>query len=114
MIRLYVSYNVHGTAEANMQTREAILDTLRRAAPALAREYGVTRLALFGSFMRGDASPASDVDILVDVDPAIGLRFVDLADHLEALLGARVDLRSRRAIPPRDWPEIEKDLIDVA
>lgn len=97
-----------------MKTREDILKALRRAAPDLAREYGVTRLALFGSFARGDATEGSDVDVLVDVDPSIGLRFVDLAERIEELLAMPADVVSRRAVTPRHWVEIEKDLLDVA
>jgi predicted nucleotidyltransferase len=97
-----------------MKTREQILETLRQAAPDLAREYGVTRIALFGSFARGDATEDSDVDLLVEVDPSIGLRFVDLADRLEVLMAMSTDVVSRRAISPRHWAEIEKDLLDVA
>jgi predicted nucleotidyltransferase len=87
---------------------------LRRARPALAREFGVRRLALFGSYARGDATETSDVDVLVDFDPALGLRFVDLAERIQALLGIPADVVSRRAIPPRHWSEIERELLDVA
>jgi len=97
-----------------MKTRQQIIAILHRARPDLAREFGVRRLALFGSFARGDASPQSDVDVLVEFDPALGLRFVDLAERIEALLGVRSDVVSRRAIPPRHWAEIEKELVDVA
>jgi uncharacterized protein len=97
-----------------MKPRKEIEDILRPAMPALRREFGIRRLALFGSYARGDAAEGSDVDVLVDVDPSIGLRFVDLAEPIEALLGVRVHVVSRRAISPRHWPEIEKELVDVA
>lgn len=97
-----------------MKSTEEILGILRRARPELARDFGVTRLALFGSYARGDQRDGSDVDILVEVPPSIGLRFVDLADRLEALLGIRSEVISRRAIAPRHWEIIERDLLDVA
>lgn len=81
--------------------------------PELAREFGVTRLAVFGSYARGDQHDESDVDVLVEVDPSIGLRFVDLADRIERLLGVRSDVVSRRAIGPRHWSRIERELVDV-
>lgn len=90
-----------------------VIEPLRRALPALAREFGVRRLALFGSYARGDARPSSDVDVLVEVDPSIGLRFVDLADRIEAALGVRADVVSRRAISPAHWALIEPELVDV-
>jgi predicted nucleotidyltransferase len=54
------------------------------------------------------------VDILVEVDPSIGLRFVDLADRIEAILGIRADVVSRRAISPRHRAIIEQELVDAA
>lgn len=95
------------------RTRQDVLDRLRAARPQLAREFGVTRLALFGSYARGDQREDSDVDVLVEVDPSIGMRFVDLAERIEALLGVRSDVVSRRAIAPRHWARIERDLVDV-
>lgn len=97
-----------------MKSREQVLEILRQARPELAREFGVQRLALFGSYARGDPGEESDVDVLVEVDPSLGLRFVDLAERIEALLGIPTDVVSRRAISPRHWVEIEKELLDVA
>jgi len=83
-----------------MPTREEILTTLREQHAILSGRYPIHRLALFGSWARGDAREDSDIDILVEVDPSIGLRFMDLSDQLEEALGRRVDLVSRRAIKP--------------
>ena len=96
-----------------VKTTQDILDALRAARPQLAREFGITRLALFGSYARGEQREDSDVDVLVEVDPTIGMRFVDLAERIEALLGVRSDVVSRRALAPRHWVGIEKDLVDV-
>ena len=71
------------------------------------------RVIVFGSWARGEAREDSDVDVLVEVDPAIGLRFVELGDELERALGRRVDLVSRRAIKPSLWQQIEPELIDA-
>ena len=95
------------------QDREIILGKLRASRPDLERDYPIHRLALFGSFARGEATEDSDVDVLVDVEPSIGLRFVTLAEQLETLLGRQVDLVSRRAIKPALWRLIEPELIDV-
>ncbi len=97
-----------------VQRTDDTLEILRQARPELADQFGVTRLSLFGSYARGDQSDSSDVDVLVEVDPAIGLRFVDLAERIEALLGIPAHVVSRRAIKPRQWTLIEPELIDVA
>jgi len=97
-----------------MKSREEILNALRLAKPELERDFGVARIALFGSYARGDATDDSDVDVLVEVAPSIGLRFVDLADRIEEILALPTDVVSRRSVSPRHWKEIHKELLDVA
>jgi uncharacterized protein len=59
----------------------------------IARRYGVSRLRVFGSVARGEATPASDVDILFDsVSPMGLLRRAEFKEKLEAILGRAVDL----------------------
>jgi predicted nucleotidyltransferase len=96
-----------------MKSLNEILKLLEEAKPDLARRYGVQRLAVFGSYARGDQGENSDLDLLVEIDPSIGLRFVDLADEIEAMMGIPTELVSRRAIKPRNWEVIERQLIDV-
>ena len=93
--------------------RDAVLRVLRESKPVLEQEFPVWRLALFGSVARDEADEQSDVDILVEVEPSIGLGFVTLAERLESLLGHKVDLVSRRGIKPLLWKRIERELIDV-
>ena len=53
------------------------------------------------------------MDILVEVDPSIGLGIVELAQRIEGALGVRAEVVSRWAIKPRYWEVIKGDLIDV-
>jgi len=92
---------------------EEILQRLRAGLPALKREFPLHRLALFGSMARGETLAGSDIDILADVEPSIGLDFVTLADKLEELTGHKIDLVSRRAVKPLLWKQIEPELIHV-
>jgi predicted nucleotidyltransferase len=96
-----------------MKTRDEIIALLGRSKTDLEQRFRVRQLALFGSYARGDQNPESDVDILVDVDPTIGLDFVSLAEQIEKLLGLRVDLVSRRAVKPRNMKTIDQELIYV-
>ncbi len=73
-------------------TREAVIELLGRERSYLAREFGVRRLGLFGSFARDESTEESDVDLVVELDRPLGLRFVELAEHLEAVLARKVDL----------------------
>jgi predicted nucleotidyltransferase len=96
-----------------MTAKEQILRSLHEQRSILIQRYPIRRLALFGSWARGDAREDSDVDVLVDVDPSIGIGFVELAEELELALGRHVDLVSRRAIRPAYWKRIEPELIDA-
>ncbi len=92
---------------------QRVVDRLASLLPELRREFPLHGMALFGSTARGEAGPRSDVDILVDVDGSIGLEFVTLADRLEAALGRKVDLVSRRALKPGLRSLIEEEAINV-
>jgi uncharacterized protein len=96
-----------------MKTREEILANLGAAKAELQERFRVRTLALFGSYARNQQTEKSDVDILVEVDPSIGLGFVSLADELERRLQQRVDLVSSRAVKPNRRRLIEPDLIYV-
>ena len=96
-----------------MNPRQIILERLRTIKPILQQEFPLHRMALFGSWARDEQTDTSDVDILVDVDPSIGLRFVTLAERLELLLEQHVDLVSSRAVKPNVLKQIEAELIDV-
>jgi predicted nucleotidyltransferase len=95
------------------KTREEILSLLSQHKSDLQNKFKVRRMALFGSYARGDQRSDSDVDILVDLDPSVGLEFVTLAEQIEQLLGLPVELVSRRAIKPNKFKYIEQDLIYV-
>lgn len=92
---------------------DEILKKLKAARPELARDFGVKRMAVFGSYARGAQRKDSEVDILVEVDPSIRLAFINLANRIEEILGQRAHVISKRAIKPRSWKIIEKELIDV-
>jgi predicted nucleotidyltransferase len=72
--------------------REKVLQALRKELPYLREKYGVERIAIYGSFAKGDQTKKSDVDILVQLVNPLGLKFVELAYHLEDVLGRKVDL----------------------
>ncbi|MGL5080099.1 MAG: nucleotidyltransferase family protein [Microcoleaceae cyanobacterium] len=73
-------------------TQEAIVDCLRQQLDYLREQFYVKRIGLFGSFATETATATSDVDLVIEFDQPIGLRFVDLCDYLEACLGRKVDV----------------------
>ena len=68
----------------------------RRQIAAFCRKNRIRRLALFGSVLRDDYQPDSDVDVLVEFEPGarVGLSFFRMQDELSAILGRRVDLNT--------------------
>ena len=77
---------------SNNLSKDDILTILRREFPALQKEFGVERLAIYGSFATGQADDDSDIDILVDLNKPLGLAFIKLVYRLEQDLGREVDL----------------------
>lgn len=95
-------------------TRDELLDLLRQHKPILAQNFGVTGLALFGSFARGDVVDGSDVDILVRFDgPATSRSFFGVQFYIEDLTGRRVDLVTEKALRPRFRPYVEREAVNV-
>lgn len=94
-------------------SKDQILANLRTRKPDLQARYPISELGLFGSYARGDNSSSSDIDILVDFNGPIGIRFIRLAHELEDLFHQKVDLISLKGIKPRYMPFVEKNLIHV-
>ena len=76
----------------------------RRELIKLCRKHHISRLSLFGSVLRDDFQPGSDVDVLVEFEPEhvpgfIGLHGIE--KELSTLLGREVDLVTPKALNPR-------------
>jgi predicted nucleotidyltransferase len=79
----------------------APLEILHRHRTEL-KSFGVKSLALFGSAVRGEAKPTSDIDILVEFNKPIGLfSFIRLQHRLSEILGRQVDLVTQEALKPQ-------------
>lgn len=66
------------------------------------RRNHIRRMALFGSVLRDDFAPESDVDVLVEFAPGHtpGLAFFDMQEELSELLGRKADLNTRADLSP--------------
>lgn len=94
---------------------EEVLAILRPALPRLQERFGVTGLSLFGSVARNEASPGSDVDILVEfAGSTTFLGYMGVKETLEELLGRPVDLVTPASLKPRLRAAIEGELLRVA
>jgi predicted nucleotidyltransferase len=105
-------------ARANPQPQRPTLDdilfTLRVHLPELREQYGVRTLGVFGSYVRGEQRPRSDLDLLVEFDQAPTLpEFIDLEHYLGSLLGVRVDLVTRRVLKGEIGRRILREVLPI-
>lgn len=96
-----------------MKTLRDIELTLGKHKQHLFSKYPIKSLAIFGSYARREQNEESDLDIIVEFNDKIGLRFVDLAEELEQLIGFKVDLVSRKGIKDKYFQKIQSDLTYV-
>jgi len=89
--------------------KDEALKLLAEHKPELVRRFGITDLALFGSTVRDEARPDSDIDVLVNFDgQATSKRYFGVQFYLEDLMGSPVDLVTNKALRPQLRPYIEK------
>lgn len=94
--------------------REQAIKLLIKHKPELVKRFGITRLALFGSTVRDEAKPGSDIDIVVAFDsPATSAKYFGVQFYLEDELGAPVDLVTEKAIRPELLAFIEQEAVNV-
>lgn len=106
---------------AKSLTKDEVLKILERELPYLYEKYGITKMALFGSFVKGTAKGTSDIDLLVELGKPLGFGFFDLVDHLERVLGRKLDIATfsswKRSFKDpryrRIAEEVEKSLLYV-
>ncbi|OGY08901.1 MAG: hypothetical protein A2700_00195 [Candidatus Blackburnbacteria bacterium RIFCSPHIGHO2_01_FULL_44_64] len=90
------------------------LDNIRNKALPILKRAGVTRSALFGSYVRGEAQPDSDIDILIEPPQGAGLfTIVALKRSLEGALKKKVDLITYRSLHPALREKILKEQIAI-
>jgi uncharacterized protein len=96
-------------------TRDEIIAAIRKNADAIKAE-GVTKLALFGSRVRGDNRPDSDIDVLIEVEPDASFSLLNLigVEHIiEDATGLQTQAAMRRSIPSRFAQRIADDILEV-
>jgi len=97
-----------------IHTKEIYLDLLRKNKRVYKKEYGITRMGIFGSVARGEQTEDSDVDIYFEADEISLFRMGGLMYDLQELLGVHVDLvHNTKNLNPHFKQRIEKDIIYV-
>jgi hypothetical protein len=88
-----------------------VIDILRSHEEEIKERFAVRRIGLFGSFVRGEETKESDIDILVELKDPTFRNFMNLAFFLEDLFGRRVDLLTPEGISHRIRPNVEKEVV---
>lgn len=99
-----------------MKTLSEIKQILQAQKPYLAEKYGVTEVSIFGSYVRNEQGPDSDLDILIELErpPRISLiGLVELEDYLSGVLGLKVDIAIKRNLRKRIGARILHEAIPV-
>lgn len=94
-----------------IKTKQDILNVLDKNRSHI-RTLGVKRIGLFGSFVRGEQNPDSDIDLLVEFE--IGRKtfdnFIELSFFLEEVLQNKVELVTVESLSPYIGPHILKEV----
>lgn len=94
-----------------MKNLTDIEEILRKHKPLLREKYKVKEIGIFGSYVRGEQSETSDIDILVQLYEPVGWEFLDLKEFLESILNKNVDLVTNNALKSRIRDKILKEVI---
>jgi predicted nucleotidyltransferase len=95
-----------------MPETEDIIAELRAALPDLRAAFPIRAMALFGSRARDDATPDSDLDVLVEFAQPVPLSsFLALEARLAAITGLRIDLVSAAALKPHIGARVRRDAV---
>jgi len=100
-----------------MENRAEIIKKIKEQYPFLSKQYGIRRIGIFGSVAMDSARPDSDVDIVVEFERPIGLKFMEFVTYMENLFGKKVDVLTKDGIKnirvKNVSTEIEKNIIYV-
>ena len=97
-----------------MKSFQDIRETIHKNRKNFFRKFKIKKLAVFGSFVRGEQKRDSDVDVLVEFsEPVDFFTFLDLEEYLSKLLRRKVDLVSKKALKPRIGKFILQEMVPV-
>ncbi len=100
-----------------MSNLDEVIRKIKSQYPYLSSEFGIKRIGIFGSVAKQSEREESDIDLIVEFDRPIGLKFMSLAEYMEKLFGRKVDILTKDGIRnirvKRVSTDIEKDIIYV-
>lgn len=93
-----------------------ILQILRAHLPELVQKYPIKSLGVFGSYVRNDATPESDLDVLIELDESARISlmgFVGIENDLSDLLSVKVDLHQKKTMKGRILENVMREVVQV-
>ena len=107
--------NARAKPQRQRPTLDEVLRILRVHLPELRERYGIRTLGVFGSYVRGEQTPRSDLDLLVEFDgrPLTLIQVISLEQHLSDLLGIKVDLVEKKTLKPAIGRHILQEVVPI-
>lgn len=100
--------------QGNQREVDIYIKKLQGMLPELKRKYPIKYIGVFGSYVRGEQSASSDLDVLVEFNGSITLLgYARLENELSDKLGIKVDLVSKTALKPRIGKHILSEVVEV-
>jgi predicted nucleotidyltransferase len=97
-----------------MKTLEKIKKILEAHKKEIENKYKVDEIGIFGSYVRGEKTKNSDLDVLVAFKEPIGMfKFLELEEYLQKLLKVKIDLVSKKALKPRIGEHILQEVVMI-
>ena len=98
-----------------MAERDEVLTILKRESHDLKDRFGVTKIGLFGSIVRDEASDTSDIDLLIELDTesVTYAKYLDLEAYLQSLFPRNVEIVTTDGISPYILPYISREVVWV-
>lgn len=99
-----------------MLNKQTVINTLRKQRPQLASNYHVSEIGLFGSFAKGQETPDSDIDLLLEFEGSQADLYTlknELRQHLSELFNRKVEIARKRYLKPYARERILNEVIYV-
>jgi len=90
--------------------KDEVISLLKKHFHVLSNEYGISRIGIFGSVVKGTMSEDSDLDIVVEFTKPIGFKFNRLVEYLENLFGRKVDVLTKEGIKNIRVKEVARNI----
>lgn len=90
--------------------KDEVIRLIKEHYNVLSAEYGVSRIGIFGSAVKGTMTEDSDLDIVVEFKQPIGFKFIRLVEYLENLFGRKVDVVTKDGIKNIRVKEVARNI----